>query len=148
MIQSNLLIRGVQLDQTGFYYCKNDKNNKLSPVHHLTVQIPVKAKINAFEQTNLETKVVLNCSFFGNPEPKVYFFKDGHEINDNPNTPILGQKNYSYIILDKTKIQSEESFYECKISNRWNEDKKNLLVKFGKKPDFQDPQLPSPNKGG
>lgn len=72
LIHSNLSIRGVQLDQNGLYCCKNEKNNKLSPVHHLIVQAPVKANITSFkDDKNLETKVVLVCSYVGNPEPSV-----------------------------------------------------------------------------
>lgn len=132
LIQSNLSIKAVQPDQSGLYYCKNEKNNKRSPAHRLTVQIPVKARIVSFDKDNLDTKVILNCSYEGFPEPKAQFFRDGHEIDDQK-TPMLGQRNYSYIILDKLVIY-QETFYHCKVSNRWSEDtSKALLVKLGDK---------------
>lgn len=132
LIQSNLTIKAVQPEQSGLYHCKNERNNKLSQACQLTVQIPVKAHITSFEMDNLETKVILNCSYDGFPEPKAQFFRDGHEIDDQ-RTPILRQRNHSYIILDKL-VPYHETLYHCKVSNRWGEDSsKALLVKLGEK---------------
>ena len=129
-VQSDLSIRGVQLDQNGLYYCKNEKNNKLSPSHRLIVQTPVKANITEFKvDKHLATKVVLICKYMGNPEPVIQFFKDGKELK---NATVLNEplQQESKILLDVEKINLEESFYECKIKNRWAEDKRNLLVKI------------------
>lgn len=129
-VQSNLSIRGIQLDQNGLYFCKNEKSNKLSPSHRLTVQTPVKATILHFHlDRQLETKVLLICSYIGNPEPLVQFSKDAHELQ---NATILNEPHESKIIIDLNKIKLEESYYECKIKNRWGEDKRNLLVKIKK----------------
>lgn len=46
------------------------------------------------------------------------------------NVTVLNDPHESKIILERKKISSEESFYECKISNRWGEDKRSLLVKI------------------
>lgn len=137
LIHSNLSIKAVQPDQAGLYHCKNEKNNKLSPVLRLVVQIPVKAKIVSFQKDSFRSKVILNCTYDGFPEPKAQFYRDGHEINDQK-TPVLGQRNHSYIILEKQVIY-QESFYHCKVSNRWGEDVSTALL--------VNPSDPLPDKG-
>lgn len=116
------------MDQNGLYFCKNEKNSKFSPPYRLTVQTPVRAKITDFKvDKHLETKVLLICSYVGNPEPSVQFFKDGVELK---NATILNETNESKIILDIKKMKFDESYYECKIKNRWTEDTKILLFLY------------------
>lgn len=145
LVHSNLLIRGVQSDQNGLYFCKNEKNNKLSPIHRLTAQIPVKPKITEFkvDRIGLETKVLLICRYTGNPEPSVEFTKDGKDLK---NVTLLTDPHETKIILERKNIRSEESFYICKISNRWGEDKKHLLLKINESNDTKKDELPEQGK--
>lgn len=93
----------------------------------------MKAKIVSFDMYNMNYKIILNCSYEGFPEPRAQFFHDGREIDEK--TPILVQRNYSYIILEKQTIY-QESFYNCKVSNRWSKDSSlPVLVSPSGKPD-------------
>uniref|UniRef100_A0A8C9QZU2 DCC netrin 1 receptor n=1 Tax=Scleropages formosus TaxID=113540 RepID=A0A8C9QZU2_SCLFO len=112
---SNLLIRGVRLEDAGVYRCTAlNGHRNISASCELSVLAPprfLKAPANryAYESTDVE----MECAVTGSPPPTVRWAKNGDMVVPSDYFRILDGGNLQILGL----VKSDEGFYQCMAEN-------------------------------
>ncbi|XP_032889340.1 netrin receptor DCC isoform X2 [Amblyraja radiata] len=115
MAGSNLLIKSVVEQDSGFYTCvANYENKTFSASAEFTVMIPpsfVKRPSNLYAYESMD--IEFECAVTGKPVPTVRWIKNGEVVIPSDYFQIVSGSNLRVLGL----VKSDEGFYQCVAEN-------------------------------
>ncbi|XP_015837098.1 neogenin isoform X4 [Tribolium castaneum] len=112
---SSLRITNIKEEDAGTYQCRAaNREDSLDASATIQVQVPPRFRKKPQDKIeNANKDIELECSVYGNPEPKISWFKDGEAIISNDYYQIVNGHNLKIMGL----MPSDSGIFQCFASN-------------------------------